>query len=210
MREPIAFVYGNCVLAQGLDDRWAAFAVQVSSYAWLSEEAKRARFLALIGALEAIEADVQIVRVCRRWEAERYTGQLREQNNACGADATRARVYEAYVDEHARRVGDGSDVGTAEAVLFLIVSLREPERDVASYVSRAAGQHPKQWWTELRRTLAQRDSRMLECVRARADARSSRPGARPPRGFPARARSRVASSCSGWCAGPSAEGWVSP
>jgi hypothetical protein len=174
VREPIAFVYGNCVLAQGLDDRWAAFAVQVSSYAWLSEEAKRARFLALIGALEAIEADVQIVRVCRRWEAERYTGQLREQNNACGADAARARVYEAYVDEHARRVGDGSDVGTAEAVLFLIVSLREPERDVASYVSRAVGQHPKQWWTELRRTLAQRDSRILsaselEQMRVRAD-----------------------------------------
>ena len=66
---PIAFVYGNCVFAEGLDDVWAAFAVQTSSYAWLSEEGKRARFLALIGALEAIEADVQILRVCRRWES---------------------------------------------------------------------------------------------------------------------------------------------
>jgi hypothetical protein len=172
--EPIAFVYGNCVFAHGLDDRWAAFAVQVSSYAWLSEEAKRARFLALIGALEAIEADVQILRVCRRWRVERYARGLREQNVAPGLDGARVRTYERYVDEHAHRIGEREDLGTAEAVLFLVVSLREPERDVASYVSRAAGQHPRQWWTGLRRTLAQRDRRILsaselEQVRLRAD-----------------------------------------
>ncbi len=45
MAAPIAFVYGNCVFAHGLDDGWAAFAVQSASYAWLSEEGKRARFL---------------------------------------------------------------------------------------------------------------------------------------------------------------------
>ena len=56
MRAPIAFVYGNCVFADGLDDGWAAFQVDVSSYAWLSDDGKRARFLALLGALEAIEA----------------------------------------------------------------------------------------------------------------------------------------------------------
>ena len=48
---PIEFVYGNCVFARGLDDTWAAFAVQLTSYAWLGEEDKRARLLALIGAL---------------------------------------------------------------------------------------------------------------------------------------------------------------
>jgi hypothetical protein len=174
MGEPITFVYGNCVFAQGLDDRWAAFAVQVSSYAWLSEEAKRARFLALIGALEAIEANVQILRVCRRWRAGRYIHGLREQRLGPRADRARAREYERYVAEHARRVGGGGDVGTAEAVLFLLVSLRDPERDVASYVSRAAGQHPRQWWSGLRRTLAQRDRRILsaselEQARVRAD-----------------------------------------
>src|SRR5580700_8130678 len=90
MRAPLAFVYGNCVFAEGTDDVWAAFALGTSSYAWLSEEGKRARFLALIGALEALEADIQILRVCRRWELERYVSELRAE----GADGpANERVY---------------------------------------------------------------------------------------------------------------------
>ena len=54
MRAPIGFVYGNCVFADALDDGWAAFAVQTESYEWLSEDGKRARFLALLGALEPL------------------------------------------------------------------------------------------------------------------------------------------------------------
>jgi hypothetical protein len=173
MVAPIAFVYGNCVFAEGLDDGWAAFAVQVSSYAWLSEEGKRSRFLALLGALEAIEADVQILRVCRRWGLERYAGALREQCDAAGAAGAdgHADSRERYIAEHVGRLGG---VGAARPALFLLVSLRDPERDVASYVSRAAGQHPKEWWKGLRRALAQRDGRVLsaselERVRVRAD-----------------------------------------
>jgi AAA-like domain len=168
---PLAFVYGNCVFAGGLDDGWAAFAVQVSSYAWLSEEGKRARFLALLGALEAIEADVQILRVGRRWDLELYARGLREHNISLGADSAHVDAYERYVQEHVGRLGD---VGAAQAALFLLVSLREPERDVASYVSRVAGQHPREWWGALTRALAQRDKRILraselEQARIRAD-----------------------------------------
>ena len=173
MGAPIAFVYGNCVFAEGLDDAWAAFAVQVSSYAWLSEEGKRARFLALLGALEAIEADVQILRVCRRWGLERYAGALREQFDAAGASGAdgHADSRERYIAEHVSRLGE---VGAAQPALFLFVSLRDPERDIASYVSRAAGQHPTEWWRGLRRALAPRDGRVLsanelERVRVRAD-----------------------------------------
>ena len=190
---PIAFVYGNCVFAQGLDDGWAAFAVQVSSYAWLSEEGKRARFLALIGALEAIEADVQILRVCRRWELERYARGLREESDpgwACAQAHVRAR--ERYIEEHVRRLGD---VGVAQPAVFLLVSLRDPERDVASYVSRAAGQHPREWWEGLRRALSMRDKRVSESVGARAGAGARRPGPRAAGGLPAgapSARGRVA------------------
>ncbi len=173
MVAPIAFIYGNCVFAEGLDDRWAAFTVAVSSYAWLSEEGKRARFLALLGALEAIEADVQILRVCRRWGLERYADALREQCDrpgAAGAD-DQAHSRERYIAEHVSRLGG---VGAAQPALYLLVSLRDPERDVASYVSRAAGQHPKEWWKALRRALAQRDGRVLgapelERVRMQAD-----------------------------------------
>jgi AAA-like domain len=169
---PIEFVYGNCVFARGADDVWAAFAVQASSYAWLSAEGKRARFLALLGALEAIEADVQILRVCSRWELERYAAALHEESNSEPVgERLHARARKRYIEEHVRRLGD---VGVAQPTVFLLVSLREPERDVASYVSRAATQHPREWWEGLRRTLAMRDKRLLkaselERARVRAD-----------------------------------------
>jgi len=174
MTAPIAFVYGNCVFAHGLDDAWAAFAVETASYAWLSEEGKRSRFLALIGALEAIEADVQILRVCGRWQLERYARGLREASDSVSSAAharAHARARERYIAEHVRRLGD---VGAAQPVVFLLVSLRDPERDVATYISRAAGQHPGEWWKGLRRALAVRDRRLLsaselERVRVRAD-----------------------------------------
>jgi hypothetical protein len=169
---PIAFVYGNCVFARGLDDCWAAFAVQTSSYAWLTEEGKRARFLALIGALEAIEADVQILRVCRRWQVARYVAALREES-ACARPhrSTHARAHERYVQEH---VGRLDDIGTAQAVVFVLVSLREPTRDVASYVSRAAAQHPRDWWRAIKQALTTHERRVmtaaqLERMRVRAD-----------------------------------------
>ena len=139
MKAPIAFVYGNCVFADGLDDCWAAFAVEVSSYEWLSEDGKRGQFLALLGALEAIEADVQILRVGRRWELARYAHEVEGLSDAGVGDAgsrasedrrdgtasvrahTRARTR--YLAEHQRRL---KDVGRARPAVFVIVSLRDP------------------------------------------------------------------------------------
>lgn len=177
MKAPLTFVYGNCVFARALDDVWAAFAVEVSSYAWLSEEAKRARFLALIGALEAVEADVQILRVCRNWQLERYAGALRGENAtwpACAREHAQAR--ERYVREHVTRLGG---IGCAQPAVFLLVSLREVERDVGSYVSRAASESPRTWWGSLRRALAAGERRALsaaelERARVRADGAHAR------------------------------------
>jgi len=174
VRAPIAFVYGNCVFADGLDDGWAAFQVDVSSYAWLSDDGKRARFLALLGALEAIEADTQILRVGRRWELERYAREVGAEGDVPqgpAVGATRARARARYVAEHGRRL---KHIGTARPALFLMVSLRDPERDVASYVSRAAEQHPREWWEGLKRAFSTRDRRLLsvselERARVRAD-----------------------------------------
>jgi len=172
MKTPIAFVYGNCVFAHGLDDGWAAFKVEVSSYAWLGLDGKRARFLALLAALEAIEADVQILRVCKRWRLRRYVEELSAEEHAPPESAqphTRAR--RSYAQEHLRRLGD---VGQAQPAVFLLVSLREPERDVASYVSKLAERHPREWLGALGRTLSARDRRLLtaaglERARVRAD-----------------------------------------
>ncbi len=172
MRPPIAFVYGNCVFAQGLDDAWAAFAVEVSSYAWLSEEGKRTRFLSLLGALEAIEADVQILRVCRRWQLQRYVREMSgEHGPESGSPWPHARTRRRYVEEHGRRLGD---IGQAQPTVFLLVSLRDPERDIASYISKAAERHPRDLVGALGRALSLRDRRLLkaselERARVRAD-----------------------------------------
>jgi hypothetical protein len=171
VKAPIAFVYGNCVFADALDDGWAAFALAVSSYEWLSEDGKRARFLALIGALEAIEADVQILRVGSRWDAERYARELDGESKTTMTTHAHTRARRRYLEAHVRRL---SAIGAAQPSVFLLVSLREPERDVASYVSTAIEHHPKAWWDGLRRALSSRDKRLLkvadlERARVRAD-----------------------------------------
>jgi len=178
VKAPIGFVYGNCVFADALDDGWAAFAVEVATYEWLSEDAKRARLLALIGALEAIEADVQILRVGRRWDVQRYARELDDEAEASRArmaspsnPAGHTRARGRYLHEHVRRL---NHVGAARPSVFVLVSLRDPERDVASYVSKAAEADPREWWEGLRRAFSMRRERILkvselERARVRAD-----------------------------------------
>ena len=171
MKAPISYVYGNCVFGRALDDCWAAFALEPSSYAWLAEEAKQARFLALLGALESIEADVQLVRVSRRWELDRYAASMARAHERPSAGPHRhGRALRRYLAEHATRL---AGVGGARPLLFVIVSLSEPERDIASYVSRAAGEDPRAWLHWIRRTASVRHRQMVtraELARARARA----------------------------------------
>ncbi|MGC2373888.1 MAG: ATP-binding protein [Solirubrobacteraceae bacterium] len=166
MRPPISFVYGNCVFGASLSDAWAAFAVSSSSYEWLSEEGKRARLLALLGAIDAVEADVQILRVARHWDLSGYLGDLDAAHRG-----PHVRASARYAREHAHHL---AEVGGAQPSVFLLVSLRDPERDVASYVSRAAERHPREWLQSLRGALSVRDGRVLrasalESARVRAD-----------------------------------------
>ncbi len=170
MRPPISFIYGNCVFGRGIDDGWAAFAVEGSSYAWLGDDAKRARMLAVVGALEALEADVQILRVSRRAPSGGYVRE-HQVGGAPAATRTHARARRRYVGEHAERL---QAIGACEPLVYILVSLREPERDVASFVSKAAGEHPSEWLAALRRALALRHPRVmaatdLERARVRAD-----------------------------------------
>jgi hypothetical protein len=166
VRPPISLVYGNCVFGATLSDPWAAFAVSTSSYEWLSEEGKRGRLLALLGALDAVEADVQIVRVGKSWDLERYLGELDDAGQGPHVPAS-AR----YAQEHGRHL---VEAGAAQPSLFLLVSLRDPERDVASYVSQAAERHPREWLRSLKGVLSAREGGLLraselERARVRAD-----------------------------------------
>jgi hypothetical protein len=145
VKPPISFVYGNCVFGDGLSDGWAAFAVTLSSYAWLGAEEKHARFLALVGALESAEADIQLLRVSGRWDLARY-----EANCALGEGERRDPAH-AYVKNQIAAL-EGS--WASSPALYFLVSLREPEQDVASYLSRVATQRPSELWRELRGALA--------------------------------------------------------
>jgi hypothetical protein len=165
VRAPIDFIYGNCVFAGGLDDAWAAFSVATGSYEWLSEDAKRARFGALLGAIEAVEADMQILRVTRPWPRDAYAAQQR-----AGAVAA-AGPLETYLQE---QVSGLERIGAAQPALFMLVSLAEPERDVASFLSRAISQPPGAWRERIARARPSGGRRMLsfadlERVRVRAD-----------------------------------------
>jgi hypothetical protein len=152
-------IHGNCLFARGLGDPWAVFALELSSYAWLGEDAKRAHFLALLGALEALEADVQIMRVSSRWSAERYERALREDYGERSASAHgHGRAFASYLG---RQVEHLRAVAASKPRVFVAVSLNEPERDVASYLSLAAAEHPRHWWAALRRALSINDRRML-------------------------------------------------
>jgi hypothetical protein len=172
MRAPISFIYGNCVFAQDPADAWAAFAVEVASYQWLDEDGKRARMLALLGALEALEADVQILRVANSGSvAERYRDELEQELAAGPRGGARRIALREYVEAHVRRL---ATLGAAQPSLFVLVSLRDPERDVASYVSKLATQGPADWRRMLGDAFSLRAKGVLkaselERVRVRAD-----------------------------------------
>ncbi|HXD53186.1 MAG TPA: ATP-binding protein [Solirubrobacteraceae bacterium] len=162
MRAPISFVYGNCVFGEDLTDGWAAFAVEQESYAWLTSAEKHARFLALVGALESAEADVQVLRV---------GGRPREDPERASPAARRRETHARYMalqrDELAAREATSS-------ALYLLVSLRRPELDLASYVSTLASQRPGEWLEAVRRNLFGSGRRtlsaaVLERARVRAD-----------------------------------------
>ncbi len=156
MRPPLTFIYGHCIFARGLDDPWAAFRLHGSSYAWCGEAEKRSKMLSLLGAIEAVEADIQIVRVSRRWEPERYRVDVPP---AAGEEkGDRAPGLGRYLDQQVRGL---AAVGLARPLVFLLVSLREPERDVATQISRAMAQPPHAWLQSLRRGLLTRERRML-------------------------------------------------
>jgi hypothetical protein len=154
-RPPIWFIYGNCIYGQGPDDAWAAFAIGTSSYAWLSDERKRARMLDLLAAIEALEADVQLVRV------NRAVPSIESQERSATPGLRAYRDAEAQMLAQAR---------ASQPQLFLFVSLRAPERDIASSLSSLAEARPRDWMASLRAAFSSTRRRLLsaqELERAR-------------------------------------------
>ncbi len=130
---------------------------------------------------------------------ERYAAGI---DRVAGAQATvHVRPRARYIAQQGERL---RELGDARPAVFLFVSLRDPERDVATYVSRLAERGPARLAALAARGLLAARSAHAGGERARAGARACRPGARAPGRLPARARRRAASSCSGSCGARSA------
>lgn len=137
MKDPISCVFGNCVFGERLDDAWAAFVLPTSSYEWLSTQAKRARMSSLASAIETIDADFQILRVTREWDRERHARE-------CLAKA--ASRHRGLAQRHAVEQSELlSEVGRAQACVFLLASLKAPRRDIASELARVVRAGTRGW-----------------------------------------------------------------
>lgn len=176
MRSPIWFVYGNCVYGAGPDDGWAAFALDTASYAWLPEEQKLLRLKELVAAIEAVDADIQVLRVERSLvpalgsasqtapQAASHDGQAlpgsstRDGRVRQGSSTQHKSLLRRYEAAHADRL---RQLDAREPCVFLLVALREPQRDVATYLSQAAERHPREWLASARALLAPAERRLL-------------------------------------------------
>lgn len=158
-------MYGNCLL--GSDGPWALFALESYSYATLPRERKLDRFAQLLAAVESVEADIQLIRVSRRWDQTAYASEL-------------VREYGGpHVEAHDRYVSEQKHALVAEDLashpgIYLAISLESPTRDVASFVSSFAGRSPRSALRTIRNAVRWNDSRLisaaeLERLRVRAD-----------------------------------------
>ena len=108
---------------------------------------------------------MQLLRVGGRWNVDRYGADLDS------ADTERATERNRYLEAQRSALRERSSLVPG---LYMLVSLSEPELDVASYVSRLASRPPSEIWGRLRRFASPVDRRMLtakelESVRVRAD-----------------------------------------
>jgi hypothetical protein len=163
-RRPLSFVYGNCLF--GSCGPWALFALEPHNHAAPTPERRRERFGALLAAIEAVEADIQLLRVARAWDAERELGGLVSRYTG-----PHARLHARYVGAQLAALDEPR--GEQPAV-FLGVSLEPPQRDVGAFVAGLAERSPRELAASVRAALRVGEARRLsaselERLRGRAD-----------------------------------------
>jgi len=132
---PLQTVFSNLVIARDLRDVWAVFRIRGRSYR--SEPRRKQR--ALVEQLEAfcwgVEADFQILRVSRRWDAEGYVRALRERTPR----RAHRELWLSYL-ERQRELVELLDPSTPAA--FVCVRLADPELDLPARASRLMERTP--------------------------------------------------------------------
>jgi len=163
-RRPLRFVYGNCL--QGSCGSWALFALEPFSYATLASARKRERFGRLLTAIESLEADIQILRIARRWDPAREFEALFR-----GYAGPHTPAHEDYLTAQLSALRD--EQAELPAV-YLAVSLERPQRDVGAFVTELGERSPRELCRSARAALRGKSTRELsalelERLRMRAD-----------------------------------------
>src|SRR5215210_5204910 len=115
MAAPLRWVYGNVCFGPAADDAWALFVVRPHPYAGVDDAAKGRALSRLAAALEACEADLQILRVSRAFDVERY-------RDDPGRPVQHRDAHGRLLAEHALLV----DGARAAPFVALAVRLAEP------------------------------------------------------------------------------------
>lgn len=122
MTGPLSFAYRNVVFARGLDDAWALFRLETSSYPGRSRAGKRELLADLAAFAYALEADFSVLRASRAWSVADYVSGC---EHACDSRHGHGGLLRAHLDCHARAIGDGAP---RRAEVYLSVRLARRER----------------------------------------------------------------------------------
>ncbi len=118
MRNALTAIVGNCVFAAGMRDAWAVYALPTETYDLLRDDQKVARLVSFSQALEAAQADLQLLRVADTRFAPANPGRP-------DIDASLAAVRDDYVAAQQARIGAARS-GTPHVFLVVCLSEREP------------------------------------------------------------------------------------
>jgi hypothetical protein len=142
------------------------FALESYSYETLSRERKSQRFAQLLGAIEALEADIQLIRVGQLWDSSAYAEALDREYRGPHPEA-----HERYTADQRSAFGEAS---ASDPLIYLAVSLEPPRCDIGGFVSSLAERRPRDLLDSLRTAVRWTDRRLLavselERLRLRAD-----------------------------------------
>ena len=135
MRAPLRFVYGNLCLGGSERDAWALFVATPHPFDGLTAADKRERFSRLVSALEAVEADLQILRVSRPFDVTQYTRDLLAER------APHSEPLEALASGHRQRL---DDLDAREPWIAIAVRLQPAASDAAAF-ARDPRPRPRRW-----------------------------------------------------------------
>lgn len=155
--QPLHTVFGNVVLtgSGGVGDAWAVFSVATRSYQTAAAAEKQALVAELEQFCREVGADLQILRVSRRWDVDAYLHGLATHHPR----PTHREEWERYLDAH-HALLDGQEPG--KPLVFVCVRLAEPSMDITARASRVFDRSPAEWLQRARELLDLRPAGTLD------------------------------------------------